>query len=148
MKISKYLTIVFSHFSIIFSCATICATIFLIVFSIETVNTSLFWQILLLAFAAALFDLLYYIEGWFSRLPLLWQIGLHFIYIYALNLSGCLVFKWFNTGDRLFWSYVTLFSVLVLAAFILISIILHSYEQKQEKLMNKKLNEYKTRKGD
>lgn len=145
MKITKYIFQLIRDFLIILSATTIFTSIFLLIFSFTMVPSSLLWQIILISFTAAFFDMIYYIEGWIDRIPLLIKALLHGILILILYLMSALAFRWFEISD---YKLILTFLLLVVAGFALVYLFMCILDYKQAKLFNKKLVEYKQKRGE
>lgn len=145
MKITKYAFELIRDFLIILSGSIIFTGIFLLIFSFKTIPSSLLWQIILISFIATFFDLIYYIDGWIDRIPLLIKALLHGAFILILYIISALTFRWFEIND---YKLILTLILLVSAGFVLIYSIICILDSRQAKLFNQKLTEYKKKRDE
>ncbi|MDP4093356.1 MAG: DUF3021 family protein [Bacillota bacterium] len=141
----KYLADVIRDFLTICSCTAIGVSIFTAIYSIKSVDTSLFRQIIILSLVASLFNIIFYIEGKFGQLSLIIKIIIHYICIFTLFFSAATLFKWVDTGKI---SNILAFIFIQLVLYVLAFIFIYNNERKQAKELNSKLDEYKKKRSN
>jgi hypothetical protein len=145
MKVSELLKNLLKIFFNIFTGSMLGTTIFLTVFAIKKVDTSLLRQITLIAFVATLFTLIFYSKHELSRKSHLFRSALHFLLIFGLLVGSAYFFHWFSFANFYFISFFIAQFVLI---YVLISISCYFINYSQAKQLNRKLTEYQRRRGE
>lgn len=118
---------------------------FLTVFSIEVVNSSLLWQVFLVALVTALAGFIYCSRRELSKKAFLTRQALHFLAIITILLIAAYLFGWISFADT---RLVVVFLVFVVLVYALVSVFIYTAGQKQIKRLNEKLSEYQQQRDD
>jgi hypothetical protein len=121
------------------------ATIFLTVFAIKKVDTSLLWQITLISFVAALFTLVFYSKHEISGKSHLFRSALHFLLIFGLLVGSAYFFRWFSFANHYFVSFFIAQFVLI---YVLVTLSCYFVNYSQAKQLNRKLTEYQRKRSE
>ena len=140
MKFSKYLKGFMKEFSIAYGCLMVIAVIFLSVYSIETISTSLLWQ-LIMAAAAFTFVKFAFVNKY--DLGKKSQMSNFFICSTLADLIVVLWLFFFSPGRINDKSLILIYIIVILIVKGVVYAMTYIDGQTQAKLVNEKLSEYK-----
>lgn len=143
MKINSYLYHLLRIFSTNCSCIIVGTAVFLQIFSVDHIESSILWQILFISFASSVFGIFYHTKGEaLKKFPALYTL-IHYLTINIFLFSWAYFFNWINFHEP---SILISFGLTVLIVYLIGSVLIRINSHTQAKLLNKKLEEYKRNK--
>lgn len=140
MKISKYLTCMLKDFFMAYGCLAIIASIFLGIYSLETMRSALLWQLILIAAAYTLFKFAFANKYELPKKAQLVNFTLCSI------LASIMVVLWlflFSPSKMMDKSLLLMYVSVILVVKGAVYAMMYADGHKQAKQLNEKLNEYR-----
>lgn len=142
---TKYLKHLVRDFFAICGCILIGTSIFLTVFQVKMINSSLFWQVIIVAFIAALLDFILEGKSQVSKKSYLIRKIVHFILINILLFSSAYMFRWFFLRKM---GIMVVFEIIIILVYVLVGFSVYFIDNIHAKKLNEKLIEYKKRRRE
>jgi cytochrome c-type biogenesis protein CcmH/NrfF len=132
-------------FCFICTCVTIGLASFLIIFSVETIPSTVLWQIPLVSLLIAVTGgLIYHSKRELSKKAYLARNAIHFLILGVILIVAANCFNWFKSAPL---SAVVAFAVMTVLIYIFVSVIIYFVKKRQARRMNEKLTEFKEKIG-
>lgn len=144
MKIVKQLEIYARIFFIILGFTTIATSVFIYAFSINPIDNSLFWQLILFSVLSTLFCSIYYLNSLFGKMHLYVKIAIQFLLNTATLLAFAYFYKWIQFDNV---RSLLLMILLAIGGYAVVAVVIFLNEFLQARKLNVKLSEYKRNRG-
>ncbi len=140
MKISKYLTCMLKDFFMVYGCLAIIVSIFLGIYSVETMNSTVLWQLILIAAAYTLFKFAFANKYELAKKAQLINFTLCSVLASIMVVLWLFLFSPSKIMDRnLMMMYVAIIFIVKGAVYAM----MYTDGHKQAKQLNEKLNQYR-----
>lgn len=145
MDIINYTKGIFRSFFVICSGVTVGTGVYLKIYNVENVESSLIWQIVIVALLATLVGFVKYSKKELGRDAYLIRSGIHYLLINVLLLSSAYYYKWFTFQSI---NKIFIYAAIILMVYIMVCLSMYIADSAKAKKLNEKLREFKNKRSD